>query len=184
MEILVIDIETTGFSPAADAIIEIGIVLVNTDTKKITTLFNKVVKDKNFDIYKHKNSWIFSNSKLTPAKILKAKPLSSYFNEIQSIFDKYPVTAFNKDFDMRFMRSRGFVCKDIKCLMITSMEYVHLKDIRGAKKKPTMQEAYNFFFPKEKYVERHRGLHDAKCEAKILLKMCELKSERIKMKHL
>jgi DNA polymerase-3 subunit epsilon len=179
MEILVIDIETTGFSTIVDAIVEIGIVLVNTDTKEITPLFNEIVKDQNFSPEKHKNSWIFSNSDLTIEDVANANPISLYFEEIQSIFNKYPVTAFNKFFDMRFMHSRKFVCKDIKCLMLASMDYVILKDKRGAKKKPSVQEVYDCFFPEEKYIEKHRGIDDAKHEAKILLKMCELKSKNI-----
>ena len=179
MEILVIDIETTGFSTIADAIVEIGIVLVNTDTNIMSIQFNKIVKDHNFHPEKHKNAWIFQNTKLTPEKILGAKPISHHFDKIQSLLDKYPITAFNKSFDMRFMRARGFTCKDIKCLMMASMEYIDLKDKRGAKKRPSVQEAHDHFFPTEKYVEKHRGGDDAKHEAKILLKMCELKAKKI-----
>ena len=49
MKILVLDIETTGFSEKLDAIVEIGMVLTDTDTKKYKIVFNSVIKDKNFD---------------------------------------------------------------------------------------------------------------------------------------
>ena len=62
MKILVLDIETTGFSEKLDAIVEIGMVLTDTDTKKYKIVFNSVIKDKNFDQKKHENSWIFLNS--------------------------------------------------------------------------------------------------------------------------
>lgn len=177
MKILVLDIETTGFSEKLDAIVEIGMVLTDTDTKKYKIVFNSVIKDKNFDQKKHENSWIFLNSDLTVEEVQKANTIEHYFDKIQSYFNKYNVTAFNKSFDLRFMSSRGFKCKDIKCLMEASMDYVKLKDKRGNKKKPSVQEAYDFFFPTEGYVEKHRGGDDARQEAKILLKMCEAKGK-------
>jgi len=64
MKIIVLDIETTGFNRYSDAIVEVGMVLVDTNTKEITHLFDKVVKDKLFDEVKHKDAWIFSNSTL------------------------------------------------------------------------------------------------------------------------
>ena len=177
MKILVLDIETTGFSEKLDAIVEIGMVLTDTDAKKYKIVFNSVIKDKNFDQKKHENSWIFLNSDLTVEEVQKANTIEHYFDKIQSYFNKYNVTAFNKSFDLRFMSSRGFKCKDIKCLMEASMDYVKLKDKRGNKKKPSVQEAYDFFFPTEGYVEKHRGGDDARQEAKILLKMCEAKAK-------
>jgi DNA polymerase III epsilon subunit-like protein len=60
MKIIVLDIETTGFNNVLDAIVEVGMVLVDTDTKEITNIFNEIVKDSRFNEVKHKNSWIFS----------------------------------------------------------------------------------------------------------------------------
>lgn len=180
MKILVIDIETTGFSTITDAIVEIGMVLVDTDTKKTRIVFNKVVKDKNFDSVKHKGSWIFENSTLSIKDVEEAKTLVSYTPKIQKLLDKYPVTAFNKAFDMRFLKDRGFAFQDIKCLMHSSTPHCNLKNKIGGAKKPSVQEAYNIFFPKDKYVEKHRGADDAKHEAKILLRLCEIKTEQNK----
>jgi DNA polymerase-3 subunit epsilon len=85
--------------------------------------------------------------------------------------DEYPVTAFNMAFDFRFMRERGFKFTETKCLMHTSRKYISK---RGA---PSVEEVYEQFFPNEKYVEKHRGLDDAYHEAKILLKLVELKEQ-------
>jgi len=178
MEILIVDIETTGYLVKTDAIIEIGLVLVNTDTNEIKPLFNQVVKDDLFNINKHKNAWIFQNSDLTPEEVQNAKLLKEHYEEIQSLFDKYPVTAFNKSFDVRFLETKAFKLNHIKCLMMACVDYVYLKDKRGNKKRPSVQEAYDHFFPDEKYIEKHRGADDALHEAKILLKMCEIKSQR------
>ena len=44
MKILVVDIETTGFYPS-DAIVEIGISLVDTVTRKVILVFDEVIKE-------------------------------------------------------------------------------------------------------------------------------------------
>ena len=89
MKIAIIDIETTGFIVTMDAIVEIGIVLVDTDTKKITKIFDKVVKDKNFNPKIHGRSWIFDNYDLEISDVINAKPLESYRLILQSIFDTF-----------------------------------------------------------------------------------------------
>lgn len=180
MKILVVDIETTGFYPS-DAIVEIGISLVDTKTKKIELVFNKVVKDKKFIKWKHKNAWIFQNTTLRVEDVDKAKSLEFYSNEIQGLFDKYPMTAFNKPFDLRFLKAAGFKMNDIKCLMATATQYSKLKDKNGNKKKPSVEEIYNQFFMKngEVYIEEHRAGADAMDEGKILLHMVELKEKKL-----
>ena len=96
MEILVVDLETTGFDSKTDLIVEIGIVLVNTDTKEIKMVFDKPIKETGFDYETHKNSWIFENTTLSVEDVMSAKPIEDYFDEIQGLFDKYKMTAFNK----------------------------------------------------------------------------------------
>ena len=86
-EILVLDIETTGLSPANDFILELGIVKLNLETGVITELFDKVFKDPNLTA-KHRNSWIFQNGFMDINEVRKAKPLSSYTKEIQEIMAK------------------------------------------------------------------------------------------------
>ena len=55
MKLLVVDIETTGFFVNSDAIVEIGIALVDTETKEIELVFDNVIKHDKFDSKKHKN---------------------------------------------------------------------------------------------------------------------------------
>lgn len=178
MKIIVLDIETTGFNRYSDAIVEIGMVLVDTDTKEITHIFDKVVKDSIFDEEKHKNSWIFNNSTLRLEDVLKAKPLESYRAEIQELFDKYPITAFNMKFDTGFMESHKFKFKETKCLMESSKPYNKNMGKFGGPKVPSVPEIYNQFFPDDKYDEEHRGADDAYHEGKILLKLVELKLQK------
>ncbi len=180
MKLLVVDLETTGFLPW-DAIVEIGIVLVDTTTKTSKLVFDHVVKDKKFNAQKHKDAWIFKNTTLSASDVECAKPLSYYHKQLQVLFSTYPMTAYNKTFDIRFLKAAGFELDDVKCLMMTAKQYSTFKDKLGRIKKPTVEEIYNQFFMKDGkvYVEQHRAGADAIDEAKILLHMVELKSQRV-----
>lgn len=179
MEILVVDIETTGFYAKSDAIVEIGIALVNTSTRDIKLVFDKVVRDTKFTRWMHKNAWIFKNTTLTVDDVEDADLLDNYHSEIQQLFDKYPVTAYNKSFDLRFLRNNGFVINDVRCLMKTATKYSTFKDKNGRVKKPSVEEIYNQFFmtPDNVYVESHRAGQDVVDESKILLHMVDLKQQ-------
>ncbi len=180
MKILVVDLETTGFFAKSDAIVEIGISLVDTKTKKVKLVFDNVVKHGKFKKWKHKDSWIFKNTTLTVEDVEKANSLRSYYKEIQTLFDKYPMTAYNKSFDIRFLEANGFKVKDVKCLMKTATQYSKLKNKKGGVKVPSVEEIYNQFFMTgdEVYIEEHRAGADAMDEGKILLHMVELKSQK------
>jgi DNA polymerase III alpha subunit (gram-positive type) len=180
MKLLVVDIETTGFYAQSDAIVEIGIALVDTVTKKIELVFDNVIKHDKFNSKRHKNSWIFQNTTLTVEDVENAKPLDDYKEELQALFDKYKMTAYNKSFDLRFLKAAGFQMNDVKCLMQTATQYSEYKDKNGKTKRPSVEEIYNQFFMKngEIYVEEHRAGADAKDEAKIMLHMVDLKGSK------
>lgn len=182
MKLLIVDLETTGLSPKHDAIVEIGLVLVDTKTGETTKIFDEVVKHPKWNPFKHKNSWIFQNTNLTPKEVSKAKPLDEYKDEIQGWFDKYKITAFNLPFDSRFLKEYGFKFKKSKCIMSASHPHSEKIDKRGARKKPSVQEIYNQFFMKtenDQYIEEHRAGKDAMDEAKILLHLVELKKKNV-----
>ena len=183
MKILVVDLETTGLYPKWDIIVEIGIALVDTETKKIDLLFDEVVKHWKFNGDKMKNSWVFKNTSLTVEDVEAANSLKYYQTEIQNLFDTYPMTAYNKQFDIRFLTAAGFKMNDVKCLMKTAKTYSKLKNKYGGVKTPSVEEIYNQFFMKdgEVYVEEHRAGSDALDEAKILLHMVDLKDKRKKV---
>ena len=180
MKIAVLDIETTGFITTSDAILEIGITLVDTNTNEIKTIFNKVIHDPTFDRFRHKNAWIFNNSDLKISEVLKAPSLEELREELQTIFSTYKITAHNKPFDLRFLRSRGFIIDDIKCLMQSCRQYKLVLNPNGKPKAPSVEEVYQVLFPTENYIEKHRGGDDSIHEAKILLKLCEIKAGKFK----
>jgi DNA polymerase III alpha subunit (gram-positive type) len=177
MKILVVDLETTGLSKINDAIVEIGMVLVDTKTKEIKKVFDNVVKHDKFDPDKHANAWIFKNSSLNIFDVMNAKNLEDYREEIQNLLDKYKMTAFNKPFDIKFLEQAGFKLTSVDCLMQACRKYSQKLDKRGARKTPSVEEIYNLFFIKdgEEYIEEHRAGQDAIDEAKIMLQLVEYK---------
>jgi len=181
MEILIVDLETTGLSAKADAIVEIGIVLVDTDTGKFKKVFDKVVKHKGmWNSFKHKHSWIFQNTNLRPEEVSKAQDLETYRDEIQEWFDKHKITAYNLPFDSRFLEAAGFKFEKIKCIMSGCQPYSNFLDKRGRRKKPKVVEIYNQFFmdhTDDVYEEDHRAGQDALDEARILLHLVKMKKE-------
>jgi DNA polymerase III alpha subunit (gram-positive type) len=174
-EILVLDIETTGLSPANDFILELGIVKLNLETGVITELFDKVFKDPNLTA-KHRNSWIFQNGFMDINEVRKAKPLSSYTKEIQEILTPYKgkITAWNRNFDQSFLVSNGFdLGDDVQCPMKASTHFFKIKGTRGFKW-PKAQEAWDILFPDTKKIEAHRGLDDSIMEAKIIFELVQM----------
>lgn len=180
MKILIIDIETAGLTAEDSPIVEIGLQLVDTETKEITELFNQVIKEDMFDSknWKHTSAWIFKNSNLKVSDVMKAKSLEYYREELQGYFNQYHVTAYNVKFDMTFMRSRGFILTEVKDLMAAAKQYVKVLAKDGKVKNPSLMEAYKHFFPNDGYIEKHRGSDDAYHEAKILLEMVKIKKEK------
>lgn len=174
-EILVLDIETTGFQNQGGSIVEIGIVSLNLDTGEIKEVFNSLLRE---DILtaKHREEpygWIFRNSDLTVDEVRKALPADNVFDEVQKILDSYPLgcTAYNNKFDFGFLRDRGIKIKSLPCPMMLSTDICKIPGRFDSYKWPSVEEAFAFFFPEEEYKEKHRGLDDAKHEAMIVYKL-------------
>lgn len=177
-EILVLDIETTGFLNQGGKIVEIGIVKLDLDSGEITPVYNSLIKEEglNSTHTQGKFGWIFQNSDLRFEDVLEAPSLMSQKEEIQELLDKYRATAYNKDFDFGFLRDRGFHIKELDCPMHLSTPIVKLPALYGRRgfKWPKVEEAWNYFFGNTGYVEAHRGLDDAIHEAKIVYKLYQL----------
>ncbi len=174
-EILVIDIETTGFLNQGGKIVEIGMVLLDLSNGGVTSVYNSLVKETGFDRRHTDNpfGWIFSNSDLKYEDVLGAPSLELQKDKIQSLLDQYPATAFNKSFDFDFLRDRGFKINDLDCPMKLATPICKLPNRNGygGYKWPKVEEAWNHFFGDTGYIEAHRGLDDAKHEAKIVYEL-------------
>ncbi len=172
-KVAVVDIETTGFQPSNSLILEIGIVELDVETGEVKEIFNSCVKEPSFGTA-HRRSWIFDHSDLQYDEILKAPSLEEIRKDVQDILDKYSITAFNKQFDLGFLRARGFnIPNELPCIMFesTNVCLIPSRNSRSKYKKPKVQEAWDHFFPNSDYIEGHRALDDADHEAKILYEL-------------
>lgn len=166
-KIAVIDIETTDLKPHNGLIVEIGIVELNLKTGDIKVILDTHVKELGFGI-KHRDSWIFENSEMLFEDVEGAPPLNSLKYRIQEILNQYRITAFNKSFDLGFLKSRGFkVHEELPCIMLTATDIIKIEREWGYKW-PSAQEAWDYFFPNTDYKEKHRATDDAIHEAQIL----------------
>lgn len=165
-------------NPEYDLIVEIGIVELDLEIGVIKVIFDSLIKETGFN-EKSRNSWIFENSDLTFEEVKNAPTFQEISQDLQAIFNKYHVTAYNKSFDLIFLRARNFEFKkELPCIMLTATNHVKIelssKKDSEKYKYPKVEEAWNFFFPNTNYNETHRVADDAYHEAKILYKMFKL----------
>ena len=173
IKVAVIDIETTGTSRKKDLFVEIGIVELDMKTGETKILFDSLVKEPKFG-ERYRNSWIFNNSDLKFENLENAPLFEKLKPEISEILNQYPITAFNKSFDLGFLKAREIsVPKELPCIMMTAKNVCKLpfQNGRSGYKRPKVQEAWDFFFPNSEYVETHRAADDAIHEAKILFEL-------------
>jgi DNA polymerase-3 subunit epsilon len=175
-KILIIDIETTNFLQKGGKIVEIGIVELNLDNGNIKTLFDEITHESGITLTEVNESWIVKNSTLTTHMIRNSKRLELLRPEIQKILDFYPlgITAYNNSFDFGFMQDRGFrFTRKLQCPMLLSTNVCRIPNTNGYAgfKWPKVQEAYDFLFKENNYIEQHRGCDDAKHEAEIVYEL-------------
>ena len=174
MKLVVIDIEVASpaFPIYADPIVEIAAVELDLKDGKKNLLFDKIIKEDNFDVSRHSNSWIFSHSTLKPMEVDAAYPLEIYRDQIQSILNTYPITAFNRDFDIGFLKNRKFTIEKMApCPMQLATPILKIPHLRYQWKYPNLEEAYRHYFGDTGYVESHRAFSDANHEAALVWKM-------------
>lgn len=171
-KVLIIDIETTGFSHSESSIVEVGIVSLDLNTGSRAILLDKVTYEEKTTINEIKNSWFYENTDFNGHELLESgELLTDLLPEIQRIIDSYPLgsTAYNNDFDYGFLESRAIKFpKKLPCPMKLSTPICKIKGKYKGYKYPKCQEAYDFFFPDEDYLETHRAADDAYHEAKIV----------------
>jgi DNA polymerase III subunit epsilon len=184
-EILIVDIETSGFQHQGGLIVEIGIVSLNLQTGVISDEFTEIVQENGFGEKHAKDpyGWIFKNSDLQYEDVVRASNLLKMKPKIQNFFDKYScgATAYNKQFDFGFLKSRGLRMKELPCIMLSAAPVVGLPPNPGYRdpKWPKVQEAWDFFFPRSDYIEAHRALDDARHEALIVYELYRLGKFRV-----
>lgn len=175
--ILVIDVETTGFSSTKDKIVEIGIAELDLITGNIEIVFDEFIKEDGLTVNEFTGSWIFNNSNIKLDDIANAKNIEHHYMKIQRIIsdNRIGITAFNNSFDFRFLEERQFIIlRKLGDPMKLSRTICRIQGKNNGYKFPTVEEAYNYFYPGENYIETHRAADDAKHEAKIVHSLYKL----------
>lgn len=184
-KILILDIETTGFSHTKDCILELGAVVLDTETGKIRKAFDATFKEKHLSggskdgkKYSHTKAWIFDNSDMTLDEIRNSEDIEFYRKDIQKLLTKYSgrITAWNRDFDAGFLESRGFdLGEKMGCPMkLTKGHFGLYQKNRKTPKWASVEEAVKLLGISDNFVEAHRGLADARIEAECIYRLIKL----------
>jgi DNA polymerase-3 subunit epsilon len=175
MDILIIDIETTGFLNQKGTIVEIGATELNLNTGIRKIVFDKICKEQSFSAEQtiRPFGWIFENSTLTPNDVNNGYAFETIKHELQQLINKYYCTAYNKTFDFGFLKNRGLVIKEIDCLMHLSTNVCKIKG-KHSYKWPSVEEAYKMLCDDSNYKEAHRAAKDSYDEAAIAYELFKL----------
>lgn len=130
------------------------------------------VREKTFTKSQHGRSWIFRNSSLRVDDVIYATQWENAERELRWILEDYPMTAFNKAFDFNFLKVRNLAPKvELPCPMIMATDVLKIPGPCRGYKWPTLEEAWEHYFPGLDYVEQHRAFDDALHEALLVRAM-------------
>ena len=170
MEVAVVDVETTSLRVLRGSIVEIGIIGLDLAKGDLTVLFDHVVRETRFSS-KDMNAWIFLHSTLTYDFVSTASPLQIHRVALQSIFNRYALTSYNREFDIAFLHRAGFTFpRLIPCIMHAAAGVLKLGRFNGKYTYPSLGEAWHFFF-QIPLTNAHRATADAWAACLILLEM-------------
>ena len=176
-KIVVIDLETTDTNECIGAIVEVGVCELDLKTGETTKLLDSIISENIFG-KSHHDAWIFQNSSLTVDNIHKyGVSWHLIKQDLQKILNKYPITAYNKQFDFKFLRHRRLDIKsELPCPMKVATHILKLPSHYGGYpyggyKWPSFQEAWDYYNPDSDYIETHRAYDDAYHEALLIYDM-------------
>lgn len=167
--IVVLDIETTSLRHDSGMIVEVGSCFLDLNSGKVSPIFSAVCQEEKIEL--DENAWVFKNSDLTIEDVRSAPCLNDFREFFQGVLDLgYPIAAYNQNFDFGWLESRKFqITQKFWDPMEKLTQIICLRGPYG-NKWPSVQEAWNYLFKDEKYIEKHRALDDAIHEAKIIYK--------------
>lgn len=177
MKILVIDIETTGFKPGIDEIVELGATSLDTETGELQKVFDQRCYSDELSIKDLANSWIGQNSDILHRFISSATPIEIALEDFQKALNwhKDGITAFNSDFDFKHLEANGIKIQEkLPCLMKASLDVVKARNQKGQIKWPSMEETARFLFKNSLYKEAHRAYQDSFDEAQIAYELIKM----------
>ncbi len=172
MEVCVVDLETTGFNPRRDFLVEVGICRLDLATGTITPLVDSPVHEAGFATKARRNALIFRRSTLRFEDVRDAPPWDAVKPLVADACSRYPVAAYNSSFDIAFLRSRGVrPRRELPCIMRAAARACQIRTQARNAKWPTLEEAWRTFFPNESFVQLHRAYDDCAHEASLLWQM-------------
>ena len=177
-KIAIIDLETGGLL-VTDPIVEVAVMLLDTAGGAITELFNACMKEPG----RGNAAAIVCSVKDCPfaiEELEQASPLESYRGTLQAAFDEFPVTSWNRKFDIGFLEYRGFAfphlapdpmeaAAGITCLPPTPRMAQYYPD--KLYKTPRLEEAWQCIIGGAMPGPQHRAGTDARCAALVLWEM-------------
>lgn len=174
--IYIVDLETTGFNPRRDKIVEIGIVLLDTLDYDYKVVLNEIIRYPKAEV---ESAWIVQNGIITLEKIAKGAPLDLTKKQTQAVLKDQPWTSYNTAFDYPFLKQWDL--KDLLppkyCIMERSTGIVptEWQDWKQEYKWPKLSEAYAYLYGKS-LSEVHRAIQDATTATKVLTKLLQLET--------
>ena len=103
-KILIIDIETTGFSHSKESIVEIGIVELDLISSTANVIYNSLCREDNFGEH-NRDAWIFQNSNLKFEDVMNGEnytdPENGYakYLNVESFVDHFIWNELSKNVD-------------------------------------------------------------------------------------
>ncbi len=165
---VVFDIETTGFSPVSDRIIEIGAVKV--EDGKITDRFSVFVNPQKPIPYKIEDLTGINDSMVADARVIE-----EILPEFLEFCEGAVMVAHNADFDMSFIRENS-ARMDIPC------EFTYVDTVALAKALVPVLKNYKLDTVAKalgvSLLNHHRAVDDAGATAEIFVKLIKKLSDR------
>jgi len=153
---IALDIETTGFNPITDEIIEIGAVKFN-DRGEIINKFQMLINPQ-----KKIPKFVKHITGIDDYKVKNAKIFPEIKKELKKFIGKHPIIGHNIEFDTNFLKSKGIKLKndEYDTLILSSAMYRSLTSY-------SLETLANNFELKNK--NTHRALDDALLSMELFL---------------
>ena len=164
----VVDLETTGFDPQKDRIVQMAAVLVNGRGEVVDT-FDTVVKPESPEEYEHGAEHVHGISR---QMVENGMPLSKALSRIWSLTDGRVFTAHNARFDISFLEaeSNRVGINRVVNDFVDTLALARRVDIDRTRKHSLQALCEHYGITVER---AHEAMSDAKATASVLVKLID-----------
>ena len=164
----VVDLETTGFDPQKDRIVQMAAVLVNGRGEVVDT-FDTVVKPESPEEYEHGAEHVHGISR---QMVENGMPLSKALSRIWSLTDGRVFTAHNARFDISFLEaeSNRVGINRVVNDFVDTLALARRADIDRTRKHSLQALCEHYGITVER---AHEAMSDAKATASVLVKLID-----------